>query len=966
MSRSWSDLDEGEHELYGREREEKIPIRLFFVQREKWPEHEALHVFWLFAYKNYPRYKSNRLLPFYYQLSSKIDDRYQFISLPYYRHIDGSERDQALFWLFYWGSDPAHSKSYHGLVPFYYHSVRGGSSRFLISPLGWYSHETYSGDGKADVLSSSRSIGFPIIPLVIWNTSPQKWDLIFLYLVRHRSRSKDLLTFALPLYYLSNSETNHSSFFLSPVYAHDSDDISSWRSILWLFYWGGSNNPEASGHGFSGLIPLYFYSRYGDRTHMMLTPLVWIKSTPERRSLFIFPLFYSADMDKESTKISPLYISLGDERKQFRLFFPLYMNYETEDYSFHLNATGISLSEEKLPFMPVSGEVSTEKVVADWDLGWFYNLFRLSSRDTIRFAAKPADPEAVAPPPAEKPRLAEKRQRTRADSENFLGLYFLFGVSAYERADHYRHFRLLPLSWLTWNTANNQGVQTVIPFYVHYRDEDTRYLVFYPVYGVQQKFLQSCTGEKSAWFIIAYWNEFDCVSQTSEQTILWPVYNHYKSPERGGFRIFPLFWKKWHTENGREQQKHFSPFHYTTTDGENYSTISWIFYKSQDDYDNTFGVWGLFHIMRSHDKLDKTTYFLPIYLSQTEYEVAKPAPAATENPPGRRRDTLFTFAALLWFYRTIEPNGDYFSMQVSPLHLSFREKDRGYFYSWLLYTTSTPSAETVGVPLLFHRRSYRDASYSNLYLLLYYGSHEKISGGGEENIHLFFPLYSARTSPASVRRFILWYYYESRMNYRYDLFPLVFGRTDDSASDSYAWHFALHNLWYKRSATATNFRLTYGLLGWYTDDPQEFSWHFALAMGYKRYKERDALHHRLLPLWWYSRDDRDSTIYLPFLLSMFENRDEGNRIFRAVLLGILYYQNTDLTAYDQTLGVLLGSLYYHNKYPERKFDSYGTLYGLLWHYETEENYKRFSILTFIYSRTEKDQVVRHKIFGIPL
>jgi hypothetical protein len=233
------------------------------------------------------------------------------------------------------------------------------------------------------------------------------------------------------------------------------------------------------------------------------------------------------------------------------------------------------------------------------------------------------------------------------------------------------------------------------------------------------------------------------------------------------------------------------------------------------------------------------------------------------------------------------------------------------------------------VPLLYHRHTYRDSGYRNLYVLPYYTSSERMAAGGEEDIHLLFPLYYSRTAPESVQRFILWYYYESRPKYRYDTVPLLFARTDDLENDTYAWH-------------------------------------FALAAGYKRYKESGTLHHRLLPLWWYSRDGQNTAIYLPFLLSMFDSRDEGNRIFRTILLGIVYYQNTDLVAYDQTLGVLLGSLYYHNKYPERKFDSYGTLYGLLWHYETEDNYKRFSILTFIYSRTEKDQTVRHKFFGISL
>ena len=62
-ARSWDDLDEGETEIYGREREEKLPLRLFFVQKEKWEGHEALHILWLYGYTDYPRYRSDRLLP---------------------------------------------------------------------------------------------------------------------------------------------------------------------------------------------------------------------------------------------------------------------------------------------------------------------------------------------------------------------------------------------------------------------------------------------------------------------------------------------------------------------------------------------------------------------------------------------------------------------------------------------------------------------------------------------------------------------------------------------------------------------------------------------------------------------------------------------------------------------------------------------------------------------------------------
>lgn len=924
-ARSWSDLDATEHEIYGREREEKLPLRLFFVQREKWEGHDALHIFWLWAYKDYPLYRSHTVFPLYYDLASKMDNRYMLLSPAYYREIDGKAKSQSLLWLAYWGNDAEIDSSYHSLIPLYYSSKRGRGTSFLLTPFFWYSKRA----GKDITTAPDVSFGAPAIPLVMWSSDPEETDLTLFYLIRHRSTRTYEVGAA------------HD--------AHASTDRSDMTGLL------------------TYALPLYYYSRTGENSFgAYLIPLIWTRSSATHASWLVFPLLYSGRSEKGNTTLSPLYIQVNNPQSSLRAVVPLYLSYSSKNYSLHVNATGISLSEENLTSLPVSGEVNSERLLVDWDLGWFYNLFRISSRDTVRFNGNPPP----AQPAAETtPAISHRRTRTRADSENFFGLYLLFGASAYERADHYRHFRLLPLSWLTWDTQSDNGVQTVIPFYVHYKDDESHYLVYFPVYGSQQHRVNQCSDDKSAWLLILYWTEFICNEDLRERTLLWPLVNWYDSPARGGFRVFPLYWHKWRLAGGVKTTTHFSPLHHTRIVNDNFSTVSWLFYRSRDENEKTFGIWGLLHLTDSHDGMESTTYVLPVWYHRSE---TAPTPETTGNSqyiPRARFESWLTVAGLFWNYRQKYHDGEAFHFQVSPLYLTFSEGENSGFYSWLYYRSTGKRHRFSGIPLLVHRDVHGDQSYTNLYIFPYYQSvsHSKSAAGDfDETVRWIFPLYYSRTHPGTTVRFVGGYFYERSEKYASDNFMLLAGRTSDANAGSFSWHALLYTLWYERNTAERAFKLLYGLGANYSRSESAFSWHFALVGGYKHIPPTEYTRHHLLPLWWHSRTGGDTNLYLPFLLAAFRNHDGGKRIFRAVALGILYYENSDSDAYEQTMGIALGALYYHNKYPERHFDSYGSLYGLLWHYETEENYKRFSLLTFLYIRTETENGVRHRLLGIPL
>jgi len=806
---------------------------LFFVQKEKWQDHDALHVFWLYGYTYYPKYKSNRLLPFYYRLQSKIDNRDLFLSPIYHSEIDGNERDRSVMWMYYWGNNTDTNENYSLLLPLYYRRVRSDDYSFLLS-LPYYYSRTKGDTNERD----NVYFGAPIVPLVLWASGEQKWDLTLFYFFRHRSAKRDIVTHTLPFYFYSAERDGSESLLVLPVYFHSKSPGSRFTGVLWLFYW----------------------------------------TTSEESSTFFSPLYYSQKSSDSS----------------LNYFLPFYLNYETKSSSFHLNLSGVSLTEEKTSNLPIGGEMRGNKLIVDWDLGWFYNLFRVSSRHAFQITNAP---DAIEPKTdaGVNPHLVLKRERTRADSESFFGLYFLFGILANEKADHYRHFRLLPLSWLTWNTNSDQGVQTVVPFYVQYKDEFSKYLVIFPFYGMQEKSVEGrdCRDRKTAWVLITFWDEYECASEMSEQSILWPIVNRYESPTRGGYRVFPIFWRRWSKSGDTTYLTHYSPLHYTHADGDNYNTVSWLFYVSRSQYDKTWGVWALAHVNLSHDGKEAKYYFFPIYYSRSEYEAG--------------RDKLVSFALLFWRYHE-ERKETEFTGHYNPLYLWLAEGDRtNYFFSWIFYRTETSHALTYGVPALLHRRVRNDGSYSNLYFFPFYYSWHKYGEGEIETTFL---------SP-------VFYRWASSRELTFGV-PLVFG---------------------------------------YANEERLFSWHLALITGYKS-EATGYVRHHFLPIWWRSYTGSDSSLYLPFLLSAFKSSANGSRVFRAVLLGALYYQDSDYAEYDQTLGVALGALYYHNKTAARHFDSYGTLYGLLWHYETEDNYKRFSILTFVYSRTETEDGVRHKIFGI--
>jgi hypothetical protein len=681
----------------------------------------------------------------------------------------------SLFWLIYWGGNPNTNREYNMLFPLFYHSHTPGRSRYVLTPLFLYDSSTTETDSGEDSHGKKYSASF--LWLTYWgNNRGSSYFLLFPLLYASAERDNSLQINS-PLFRYTSSEPNsytgnpvrYLSIPIIPLIWFDSKPYESDFSVAYLI----RHRRFPSSHT-SYAFPLYYYNKEANsRFGVFLFPLVWHWGNAQESRWLFLPLLYSAKTATSDLTLSPLYYESSGEKSQFSMFIPFYINYADEKYSFHLNLSGISLSEEQLTSLPFSTEIGREKILVDWDFGWLYNFVRFSSRTTIKLQTPlPPDPVTVqkreaelrlrkgkmlrslispydwegtwdTPPLSEpeSPKLVNRRERNRKDSEDFFGSYFLFGILAYEKADHYRHFRLLPLSWLTWGTTEAEKVQMVFPVYLRYTSPSAEYLAIFPFYGHQEKTSEemqkkdnTCRDTMSAVLVLLYWSEYECQTNRSEKTILWPLFNSYVSHKGNGTRLFPLFWAKSRPTMDTIAGWHFSLLHHTSYDGDFSYTKTWLFYYNSRPNGASFGLWGLLHFGRNASPGSFTGYIFPVYYTGTDYY------SGYGNNQSLRKSTL-TIAGIFWRLR--DGTGSVPRIRhFSPLY--YYEGTSGEyqsFYTWGFYYIDSADKQTLGIPLLLHRRYYTDRSFSSLFLTGFYFSSEVSYSGEKETVAWLFPCF---------------------------------------------------------------------------------------------------------------------------------------------------------------------------------------------------------------------------------
>lgn len=746
-----------------------------------------------------------------------------------------------------------------------------------------------------------------------------------------------------------------------PLYFQSSNAIDgTHRNLLWVFDWRTA--PEGGLKRF-WLIPIIFHET-GESGYRYYFPFYMRPAGSRNDEGISYGLFHynkrTADESvrwmliyygrsapvkgEEATYWAPLYFHGKTPERDITLFLPLYFDYESPNREMHINILGMSKSVASGPAPGVGlglgrGERGWH---VDSELSWLYDVVSVSTRVTL---ARPPRQNGPGVPKVETPieaaaagtpdggvQIREKKTFTRENSEYFWGFRLLFGLTAFEMADSRRHFRLLPLSWLTWDRESDDRIQWILN-YISYKSGEAEYLVFFPLYGMQRE----GRSFKRGYALNLYWDEYDATNELRERTVLWPIVNWYSSPAKSGWRIFPLIWRREHRESGLLIKRTTSPLYYGASAAAEDAT----------KFSRSFSISPL-HCAKSETVDGRATgfYFFPI------------VPLFY-----RSTDNGDTHANALWLVDSARSaDGADSRLWVMPFYFARTSPDKSYRYVFpLFYSASTPREER-SLKLLLWRSADAGTGERSLHLFpLYYSWLSE-----RASTRFILPLYFSSQSESSSSRFIAGLYLHSSPAYNRQNLLGLFDRREWADAGHKRYGLAFNLLSYEVSPEVRAYRLAWGLLASHewsrTGDGYDFS---LLWFIYNLKREGDYFRHSFIPFWYYGSDSDEWVLCIPPLLSYMSAESDGDT-FQLWGLGALWYRNLKPAERYERRMLLLGIPYYHLERPERGYSSTGSLWGLLWESESESEtgFKKFSVLKLLYKRVEMDGEVRHQVLGI--
>ncbi len=594
-------------------------------------------------------------MPFYFS----NNDTYRHILPPLYISLYYSEDD-----------------NYSHLFPFYvssrsnstvYNPDNGSAvktkERMLLTPVSGYS-SVKSTEGTAGI--DSESYWFPIIPLYY-----------------HSKESKGSHTNLLWAFdWARDSSGDMSRFFFIPFVFHQPGE-GGYR-FYFPFYFRPSGWSEQKGVSYS---PLY-YHRWSEDEDTKWSWLIHYKSSDFKTGeyLNIWPLYYhhTVPSEGETTWFMPIYYhhdSLQYGGYFARIAAPFYWNFETEKRdttlilpwsfetkkknkkdSLYINIFGLSrsIASGVNPVIDAGLGFNQKGLYVDMDVSWLVDVWSVSTRFTIPMNKdnKPETEKAVDTASGDVA-LSKKSGVNRESSINFWGWHLLFGLVAYEQADSKRHFRWLPLSWITWDENSDEKIKVIFN-YISYKEDETEYLVFFPFYGYQRQEESYRTG----YMLNAFWHEYDHERQMNEYSVLWPFINKYDSPAKSGWRVLPVVWYKNRIENDISHTSTITPLyldmHSSTVNNDettwrlNLSPLH--FYRYNDENNEKSKLWFSIIPFIYYDKTETVTkYTIPVS-DETNFKKDKFPVETPQYSHASVSDTVHWF--LPFYYMSETENAD--------------------------------------------------------------------------------------------------------------------------------------------------------------------------------------------------------------------------------------------------------------------------------------------------------------------
>ncbi len=631
--------------------------------RNNFEENSSINPFY---YTNQQKTKSGNsstyffpILPIIYSFEDEKSSRKNFFWLvDYTTEKDSLNRFFFMPFVFY------KKNEYTTIFPIYFNVKSETGSEKTIIPI------LFSSETKKDK-SSSKNF------LLVYNhefDSNDKLKSFYLFPLYFHWKNKisenqtEKSNLFLPLYYTNQIENGKSYLNLFGLYSYETNEKSErmgttifpfyfykkdqYRVIFPIIFKFGEESEKAPSGKTYGL---FYYNSWDEKTEETLLANYYTSKSKNENFKTFFPLFFQSE--DEISKIQNVGLFLFHQNKYKRtgnyyrtaflsyhswktdksdgiLFFPFYINIDYPNKTnFNLNLIGLANSSSKGLYTPDinldAGTKDTYKYI-DTDISWLYNIFKIETRISTKliedlkeeFKFKKYSKEEKLTNQTS-PKIQRKKDFTRDNTLNFYGINFLFSALSFERGDSKRHFRILPLTWVTWDEKSKDQL-IAAPFFVYFNDEVSKYIVAFPFYANQE----TPEEKRTAYGLLLKIDEEYKENKLKEHSYIWPIINYYTSKNAEGSRIIPFYRYK-RTWNESEENKntisllYFSNFYINDSGIEKGIVVSpfWFYnLDSKNDIKDSFHFTIPFYYKTYEES--KTTEFhrfisLPFYLSSS-------------------------------------------------------------------------------------------------------------------------------------------------------------------------------------------------------------------------------------------------------------------------------------------------------------------------------------------------------------
>ncbi|HEY4185327.1 MAG TPA: hypothetical protein VGP07_09675 [Polyangia bacterium] len=545
------------------------------------------------------------LFPIVWHFRDDQADKTTTVVANYLHRRHGDETTDALFPLFYYrrGAKPGGSdETSFTLFPLV-HYRRDATTRVLVTPLGaslagperqggfvgpyfWYHGKTFTARGvpglyadvtRADTQERTRQWG----PLFAMD-APGRSARILVPLFGRYQDAQETDTYVFPTFFRQRKADGYEVDAFLPLYWR-----SKWQdrttTVVGPFY-----DRDGGGVHDTGLAPFYFWAKNGDRTMLVIPPLLTIHRHDFRAGTSVTwaGLFFKSHSEKQDTTVLfPLFWSGRDGDRTHQMLFPLYWHFQDGAASrstlavlLYWSTRGTTRLRALLPIAWYTRD-DVQHTGSEALLPLFYaahgpqrfTLFTLlagwsRSVDTRRFYVGPLYVSDTV--------------------ESSTRLLFPLYVSHLNRKTETRTRFILPLLYFSRGSPE-KGISTVAGLFWRRRDISSATTLFFPLFIDVHDFRQSRTTVVLPLFV-RHANEV-----TGESLWLTPLYYRHVTAEDTTNVVFPLFWDFKH--NARRTTVLFPFFaHWTRATYAGTYVFPNIYYRKGITAGEADGTWRLF------------------------------------------------------------------------------------------------------------------------------------------------------------------------------------------------------------------------------------------------------------------------------------------------------------------------------------------------------------------------------------